>query len=92
MNTVNVRNSGTNVRDGSAGPDEHDGAGAAPPTTIKDVARVAGVSHTTVSRVLNDVDAVRPATRVRVLEAVDATGWTRDETAAALARRRAPSP
>lgn len=56
--------------------------------TIKDVALVAGVSHATVSRVLNGSDAVRPVTRTRVLEAIVRTGWTPDEVAAALGRRK----
>jgi transcriptional regulator with XRE-family HTH domain len=92
MNTVNVQNDEMNVRVGGARPDKRDEADAPQATTIKDVARVAGVSHATVSRVLNGIDVVRPATRARVLTAIDSTGWTRDEAAAALARRRAPAP
>ena len=38
--------------------------------TIFDVARLAGVSHQTVSRVLNDLPNVRPATRERVEQAI----------------------
>lgn len=56
--------------------------------TIRDVARVAGVSHQTVSRVVNGAPTVAPATRGRVLEAIVRTGWQRDEQAAALARMR----
>ena len=37
---------------------------------IFDVARLAGVSHQTVSRVLNDLPNVRPATRARVEQAI----------------------
>jgi DNA-binding LacI/PurR family transcriptional regulator len=39
--------------------------------TIKDVARVAGVSHITVSRVLNGHTSVRPETRERVMKIAD---------------------
>jgi transcriptional regulator with XRE-family HTH domain len=56
--------------------------------TIHDVARSAGVSSQTVSRVVNELDVVNPTTRSRVLDAIETTGWSRDETAAALARRR----
>ena len=38
--------------------------------TIRAVARQAGVSTTTVSRVLNDAPYVRPETRSRVMEAI----------------------
>ncbi len=37
---------------------------------MADVAQRAGVSHQTVSRVLNGFEAIRPETRDRVLEAV----------------------
>lgn len=56
--------------------------------TIRDVARVAEVSHQTVSRVINGAATVAPATRGRVLEAIARTGWQRDEQAAAMARMR----
>jgi DNA-binding LacI/PurR family transcriptional regulator len=62
------------------------------PITIKDVARMAGVSHATVSRVLNGSDLVSPTTRARVRAAIDASGWTPDETAAALGRRKTLGP
>ena len=41
------------------------------PATMGDVAQRAGVSHQTVSRVINDSPAVRPETRERVLAAVE---------------------
>lgn len=43
--------------------------------TIYDVAKHAGVSITTVSRVLNDPRKVNPATRKRVLNSIDALGF-----------------
>jgi DNA-binding LacI/PurR family transcriptional regulator len=53
-----------------------------------DVARVAGVSHQTVSRVLNDHPSVRPETRLRVETAIRALGYRRNSAARALATRR----
>jgi len=49
-----------------------------------DVARLAGVSHVTVSRVLNDSPAVRPATRARVEAAIEELGYRRNSVARAL--------
>lgn len=43
--------------------------------SIADVAKVAGVSAQTVSRVVNGSDAVRPATKERVLAAMDQLGY-----------------
>ena len=40
------------------------------PPVMADVARLAGVSHQTVSRVLNDHPNVRPPTRDKVLAAI----------------------
>ncbi len=53
-----------------------------------DVARLAGVSHQTVSRVLNDHPSVRPATRSRVEAAIRELGYRRNSAARALATRR----
>ncbi len=55
---------------------------------MTDVAARAGVSHQTVSRVLNEPELVRPATRERVLEAIEALGYRRNLSARALATRR----
>ncbi|MFF0160473.1 substrate-binding domain-containing protein [Streptomyces sp. NPDC005263] len=55
---------------------------------MADVARVAGVSHQTVSRVLNDHPNVRPATRDRVLAAVRELGYRPNAAARTLATRR----
>jgi DNA-binding LacI/PurR family transcriptional regulator len=55
---------------------------------MSDVAALAGVSHQTVSRVLNDHPSVRPATRRRVLDAVAALGYRPNLAARALVTRR----
>lgn len=55
---------------------------------MTDVARLAGVSHQTVSRVLNEHASVRPATRERVLAAIEQLGYRRNLSARALVTRR----
>ncbi|GAA4735528.1 LacI family DNA-binding transcriptional regulator [Isoptericola chiayiensis] len=55
---------------------------------MADVARVAGVSHQTVSRVLNEHPSVRPETRERVLAAIDELGYRRNSAARALVTSR----
>lgn len=54
------------------------------PATIIDVAKEAGVSLTTVSRVLNNEDHVRPEKRERVLHAVKRLGYTTNLQARSL--------
>ncbi|GAB3188362.1 LacI family DNA-binding transcriptional regulator [Nesterenkonia suensis] len=56
--------------------------------SMVDVARVAGVSHQTVSRVLNSPDVVRPDTRERVEKAMRSLGYRRNSTARALKTRQ----
>lgn len=56
--------------------------------TIDDVARAAGVSTGTVSRVLNDRPAVRASTRARVLAAVERLHYRPDQAARELSFRR----
>lgn len=56
--------------------------------TIFDVARLAGVSHQTVSRVLNDLPNVRPATRDRVEQAIRQLRYVPSQAARALVTRR----
>ncbi|MER6271229.1 LacI family DNA-binding transcriptional regulator [Streptomyces sp900105755] len=53
--------------------------------SIFDVARAAGVSHQTVSRVVNGSPKVRKATRDRVLEVIDELGYKPNRLARALA-------
>jgi DNA-binding LacI/PurR family transcriptional regulator len=55
---------------------------------MHDVARAAGVSHQTVSRVLNDHPSVRPETRERVQAAIAQLGYRRNPIARALVTRR----
>jgi DNA-binding LacI/PurR family transcriptional regulator len=55
---------------------------------MADVARIAGVSHQTVSRVINEVERVRPATRARVRAAIDQLGYLPNVAARALATGR----
>lgn len=56
-----------------------------PSPTMADVARSAGVSHQTVSRVLNAPQTVSPDTRRKVLHAVSQLGYRRNSVARALA-------
>jgi len=55
---------------------------------MSDVAALAGVSHQTVSRVLNDHPSVRPETRQHVLDAIAQLGYRRNTAARALVTRR----
>ncbi len=55
---------------------------------MMDVARLAGVSTMTVSRVLNDSTAVSPETRKRVLDAVRELGYVPNAVARSLSRGR----
>ena len=43
--------------------------------TLRDVADLAGVSHQTVSRVINNSDRVRPETRAKVVSAISELGY-----------------
>jgi LacI family transcriptional regulator len=55
---------------------------------IKDVARLAGVSPTTVSRVLNNSAKVHPDTREAVLRAIKESGYRPNQIARSLRLRR----
>jgi DNA-binding LacI/PurR family transcriptional regulator len=58
------------------------------PPVMADVARLAGVSHQTVSRVLNDHPNVRPPTRERVLAAIRELAYRPNAAARTLVTRR----
>ncbi len=72
--------SDTIFRDGNGDPGR--------PVTVLDVSRQSGVSTATVSRVINQSPKVRPATRVRVLKAIEQLGYMRNHSARALARQK----
>ncbi|MCI5046345.1 MAG: LacI family DNA-binding transcriptional regulator [Aquisalinus sp.] len=57
---------------------------AAAAATIVDVAQLAGVSIKTVSRVINNEVSVRPATRAKVLDAIERLGYKRNLFARSL--------
>lgn len=82
------------------GPLPGSGAKAAHPAGIRDVARIAGVSRQTVSRVINGHPSLRPETRDRVQAVIDelryrpnpiarALGGSRSRTLGVLASNRA---
>ncbi|MGW6710581.1 LacI family DNA-binding transcriptional regulator, partial [Streptomyces sp. NPDC054956] len=65
------------------------GIGTAP--TLEDVARAAGVSRATVSRVVNGVRNVDPVIQQAVQQAVAATGYVPNRAARSLVTRRSGS-
>lgn len=84
--------------DAASGPTAGSGADVAAPApdpagvpTMFDVAKHAGVSHQTVSRVLNDLPGVAAATRVRVQQAMAELNYAPSPTARAMARRKSGS-
>jgi len=69
-------------------PGRGHGSDGSHPPRMEDVAGVAGVSHQTVSRVLNGFPKIRPATRDRVLAAIEELGYRRNTAARTLVTRR----
>lgn len=55
---------------------------------MADVARIAGVSHQTVSRVINGSTSIRPSTRARVQQVIEDLGYRPNTAARALVTRR----
>jgi LacI family transcriptional regulator len=68
-------------------PENEAGAGAGPRPTIRDVARLAGVSPMTVSRVINGGQSVQPETAAKVGQAIRKLGYQRNDAASNLRRR-----
>src|SRR4051795_5550127 len=79
----------TGPRRMSASRDTRDGRiGRRRTAVMADVAKLAGVSHQTVSRVINDSTHVRPETRRRVLAAMDRLAYRPNPAARALVTGR----
>ena len=78
--------SGASVPEPVSPPEEPTGV-----PTMFDVARRAGVSHQTVSRVLNGLTGVAATTKERVERAIAELNYTPSPTARAMARRRSGS-
>ena len=57
--------------------------------TLKQIAKLAGISRSTASRVLNQHPGVRPEVRERVLQIMREHGFRPDPAARTLASRRA---
>lgn len=74
--------------DGSTATGSPRAGAVARPPSMSDVAMQAGVSHQTVSRVLNDHPSVAPSTRERVVEAIAALGYRPNRAARSLVTRR----
>ena len=73
---------------GIAEPVPAAGLGRSSACTLYDVARQAGVSTATVSRVVHGHDRVRPSTRQRVLGVIEALGYVPDSAAQSMVLKR----
>jgi len=71
---------------GGSGPSSTGAAQRKP--SINDVARIAGVSYQTVSRVINNATDVSAETRQRILAVIDEVGYRRNRMATALVTNR----
>ncbi len=58
------------------------------PTSIKDIARIAGVSHTTVSRALHDSPVISAETKARIRSIANQTGYNPSVAARSLKTNR----
>jgi DNA-binding LacI/PurR family transcriptional regulator len=76
------------VPDDISRPDELSPSSRPRAAVMSDVGRLAGVSHQTVSRVINGSPHVRPETRDRVLAAMRELGYTPNRVARALVTGR----
>ncbi|WP_430609319.1 LacI family DNA-binding transcriptional regulator [Enterococcus sp. DIV0876] len=56
--------------------------------TIKDIAKIAGVSHTTVSRALNDSPLIKPATKKKISEIADTLNYIPNVNAKSLVNQK----
>lgn len=56
--------------------------------TIKDIAKIAGVSHTTVSRALNDSPLIKPATKEKIKELAESLHYVPNFNAKSLVNQR----
>ncbi|WP_433861773.1 LacI family DNA-binding transcriptional regulator [Streptomyces sp. L7] len=63
-------------------------SGAGKPLSIRDVARIAGVSRQTVSRVLNGERYIKPSTEQHVKKVIEELAWRPNSAARALATSR----
>ena len=56
--------------------------------TIKDIARLANVSHTTVSRALNDSPLIKPGTKKKIVEIASQLNYTPNFNAKSLVMQK----